>query len=273
MLPRMMSEPAGPAAPADIGAMRAEMNALPGWYHNIDLGGGLVTPGRGLHALWDIDRRLMALVDFHGKAVLDIGAMDGMWSFEAERRGAASVVATDAYPWGLERFLFCKRALNSRVRGHYDVSVYELATALTNRLGSRPSFDVVLCFGVLYHLRDPLLALAQIRSVLKQDGIALIETAFFHSRKPVMYFNSRGKLFYDDPTTWWAPSWPCLRDMCEASLLDAARVDPQDRFELRERFQKVGRLGFVARPLAPDRLDRGYLDAIRGHYPPPPGPE
>ena len=34
-------------------------------------------------------------VDFKGKKVLDIGCLDGLWSFEAERRGAAEIVATD----------------------------------------------------------------------------------------------------------------------------------------------------------------------------------
>ena len=33
-------------------------------------------------------------VPFHGKSVLDIGCWDGYWSFYAERRGAASVLAT-----------------------------------------------------------------------------------------------------------------------------------------------------------------------------------
>jgi len=34
-----------------------------------------------------------------GKSVLDIGAYDGFFSFEAERRGARRVVATDQYCW------------------------------------------------------------------------------------------------------------------------------------------------------------------------------
>ena len=34
-----------------------------------------------------------------GQSVLDIGAWDGFFSFEAERRGASRVVAADHYSW------------------------------------------------------------------------------------------------------------------------------------------------------------------------------
>jgi tRNA (mo5U34)-methyltransferase len=67
------------------------------WYHTIDLGGGVVTEG--------VDNTQVRLAQAHlpasfsGQSVLDIGAWDGFWSFEAERRGAARVVATDYYAW------------------------------------------------------------------------------------------------------------------------------------------------------------------------------
>ena len=51
MLPHMTSEPSAREAPANLESVRAQMEALPGWYHNIDLGGGLVTPGRALHSI------------------------------------------------------------------------------------------------------------------------------------------------------------------------------------------------------------------------------
>jgi 2-polyprenyl-3-methyl-5-hydroxy-6-metoxy-1,4-benzoquinol methylase len=62
------------------------------WYHTIDLGHGLVTPG-------DYDFR-PALPEFHipadltGKKVLDVGAGTGFFTFEFEKRGA-SVTAVD----------------------------------------------------------------------------------------------------------------------------------------------------------------------------------
>ncbi len=71
------------------------MEALPLWMHTIDLGGGVVTPGA-----WTPEDQAGTLgaleqIDFRSKKVLDVGCLDGLWSFEAERRGAAEVYATD----------------------------------------------------------------------------------------------------------------------------------------------------------------------------------
>ena len=67
------------------------------WYHTIELGYGIVTPG-----VDPSPSRLLRLgfpADLSGKTVLDIGAWDGFFSFELERRGAARVVAVDSFSW------------------------------------------------------------------------------------------------------------------------------------------------------------------------------
>ena len=43
-----------------------------------------------------------AIPDVRGRSVLDVGAWDGKYSFEAERSGAARVVALDHYVWQLD---------------------------------------------------------------------------------------------------------------------------------------------------------------------------
>ena len=103
------------------------------WYHTIDLGGGVVTKG-----VDDTPLRLSRLQfprDFSGKSVLDIGAWDGFYSFEAERRGASRVVATDHYAWhgtgwgtgkGKAGFDLARAVLGSRVED-VDVDVMSLA--------------------------------------------------------------------------------------------------------------------------------------------------
>ncbi|MBI2925411.1 MAG: hypothetical protein HYY24_06870 [Verrucomicrobia bacterium] len=89
------------------------------WHHQIDLGHGVVTPG------YDNSRkkleRLHFPVSFAGKSVLDVGAWDGFFSFEAERRGARRVLATDSFSWGgggwgtPEGFQLARQALGSNV--------------------------------------------------------------------------------------------------------------------------------------------------------------
>src|SRR3954447_6409755 len=79
-------------ASADIRSEAARIN----WFHSIELEPGFVTPGRA-----DTSAQLqrLHLPDLRGKTVLDVGAWDGFFSFEAERRGAARVVAVDTFSW------------------------------------------------------------------------------------------------------------------------------------------------------------------------------
>src|SRR5690349_11667558 len=66
------------------------------WYHSIDMGDGIVTPGHYDHRpylhYYGIPENLS------GKKVIDIGAASGFFSFECERRGA-QVTATDLPTW------------------------------------------------------------------------------------------------------------------------------------------------------------------------------
>ncbi|HEX7784685.1 MAG TPA: hypothetical protein VF653_00555, partial [Methylomirabilota bacterium] len=70
------------------------------WFHSIDLGHGVVTPGtkpsKALRAEADA---IFGPLDLRGKSVLDIGAWNGYFSFEAKRRHAERVLATDHYCW------------------------------------------------------------------------------------------------------------------------------------------------------------------------------
>src|SRR3954447_9816350 len=102
------------------------------WYHAIELRPGLRTPG-----LDDPRERLGMLGlpdDLSGRDVLDVGAWDGFFSFEAERRGARRVVAADSFAWSganwstKEGFLLAREALGSRVED-VDVDVMELSPA------------------------------------------------------------------------------------------------------------------------------------------------
>src|SRR5688500_12377798 len=123
------------------------------WYHTIDLGGGVVTKGVDASPARLIQLGLPA--SLAGKTVLDVGAWDGFFSFEAERRGAARVVAADHYSWhgtgwGTKAgFELARAALGSRVED-LDVDVMDLSP---ERAGT---FDVVFFLGVLYHLPNPL---------------------------------------------------------------------------------------------------------------------
>ena len=97
-----------------------------------------------------------------GKRALDIGALDGPYSFELERRGAR-VVAMDIQDPDHTGFNTAKRVRRSGVE-YVQGNAYDLAKLTTGK------FDIVCFLGVYYHMKHPLLAFEQIHSVLADDG-------------------------------------------------------------------------------------------------------
>lgn len=190
------------------------------WFHTMDLGAGVTTNG-----IVDTKYHLSRLdlpESLAGLTVLDVGAWDGFYSFECERRGAARVVASDWYSWHgpgwgtKEGFELARQALASKVED-VDVDVLDLDPA---RIGT---FDVVLLSGVLYHLRDPLLALEKVASVTK--GRLILETVIdlVGLRRPAMAFYP-GRELNDDPTNWWGPNPAALTGMLNSVGFSSVRM-------------------------------------------------
>ena len=192
------------------------------WYHTIDLGEGVIT--RGVDNSHERLDRIGLPADLSGRSVLDIGAWDGFFSFEAERRRAAHVVAADHYAWhgtgwgtgqGKAGFLLAREALNSRVKD-VDLDVMDLSP---ERVGT---FDVVLFLGVLYHVPNPLLALERVASVTR--GMLILETVvdMVGIGRPAAAFYP-GRELGDDPTNWWGPNPAAVEGMLLA--VGFTRVD------------------------------------------------
>lgn len=201
-------------------SIREEVEQLE-WVHTIDLGNGIVTPG-----LWRPHPLILAAfsdIDFVGKKVLDIGCWDGLWTFEAEKRGASEVYATDCISqrWGAtSTFELARKALHSKSQYDPNVSVYDIG-----RLGVH-DFNVVIFCGIYYHLRDPLLALSRLRQVMADGGLIVIEGDVIYDVD-----DAYAKLFYrnvwnKDPSNWWIPTIPCLREWVESSYFEIVAEFP-----------------------------------------------
>jgi tRNA (mo5U34)-methyltransferase len=203
-------------------------------YHRYEVQPGLFTPGQFLEVQPKpcLDE-LGVPQSLLGLRALDIGAWDGPFTFELERRGA-QVTALDIQDPDITVFNAVKEIKNSSsvyVRG----SVYD---ALPETLGL---YDVVLFAGVYYHLKNPVLAVQRIRSLLNHKGVLFIEgasatdylaaqlnkelglpkskirtTMEILDRLPLSYFDTEDRI-YGSGLNWWFPTTRCL----EAVLLDS----------------------------------------------------
>jgi tRNA (mo5U34)-methyltransferase len=182
--------------------LQAEIAKIPFWYHRIDLGDGIVTPGRADTEWGHTGDTIGMPASLSGKTVLDIGAWDGFYSFEAERRGAKRVLATDHFAWTTYEakagFALARRALRSNVED-MNVDVMDLSP---ERVGV---YDVVLFLGVLYHMRHPMLALEKVAAVTGEQLIVETHVDLLDVTRPAMAFYP-GTELSGDATNWCGPN-------------------------------------------------------------------
>lgn len=197
------------------------------WYHAVDLGRGLITPG-------DYDLR-PAWPEFHfpddlrGLQVLDVGSATGYFAFEFAKRGAdvVSVELPSFGDWDLlhgEReallqglmtchhaatpqeayhrhldgpFRFCQERLGLSVRRCYS-SIYDLTPEKLGQTG----FDFIFAGDILLHLFSPLRALDVLASLCR--GTLVVSTDLFHrgSSAPLLKFVGNQSR-QTDSRTWW----------------------------------------------------------------------
>ena len=218
---------------------RTAVGRVQRWYHSIEVAPGIVTPGWfDLRPI--LDR--MPWPDVRGRRCLDVGTSDGFLAFELERRGASEVVATDiseqdGWDWeirGRENareylrliegptlgvgFGVAHRLLGSSV-SYERVSAYDLSP---EQLGT---FDVVVCGSLLLHLRDPLRALAAIRSVCHGHLLSTDQVDVWRSvawrRRPWIRLDGTSGL-----TQWWLPNAAGHRQMLLAAGFEIERESP-----------------------------------------------
>jgi tRNA (mo5U34)-methyltransferase len=222
------------------------------WYHTIDLGNGLLTPG-------DYDYR-SALPYYHfpsdmrGMKVLDVGSATGFFAFEFEKRGA-TVVSVDLpsitdwdMPLGSDRehtirelmghaqvntveevdeiyikgpFRFCHDVLGSRVvRCHS--RIYDLSL---EKLGQEDPFDMIFVGDVLLHTFSPLAALVALAPLCNGLLIVAQQMADAAPDMPCMLYMG-GEARTLDSRTWWHPNRLCLEQILKrVGFKDVTQVD------------------------------------------------
>ncbi len=209
------------------------------WYHTVDLGNGLVTPGT-----FDYRQSLSSFKfpsSMTGMNVLDVGSATGFFAFEFEKRGA-NVVSVELpsfadwdMPTGEDKdrtlselmaghqvnsieevhhyhldgpFEFCRKALNSKVKRCYS-TVYDLSP---KKLG-RDVFDIIFLGDVLLHTFGPLKALASLAPLCQGTLIVANHLANEDDDAPPMMIYAGGATPTEDRRTWWYPNKVCMEQM------------------------------------------------------------
>lgn len=178
-----------------------------GWYHSIELPGGEVI--QGLIGVDALKARLAAFpipATLAGKRVLDVGAWTGWCSFEMERRGA-DVVAVDCIEF--EEFREAHRLLGSRV----DYRILDVDELTPESVGL---FDYVLFFGVLYHLRNPLLGLEKICAITRDTAFVESFVTDDGTGPCTMEFYETNELG-GQIDNWFGPTAPCALALCRSA--------------------------------------------------------
>ena len=209
------------------------------WYHAIDLGGGVVTPGLKPVEAIDAEWRSFGLEDLSGRTLVDIGGVDGGYAFRAESAGARRAAVLDHYLWSIDPDAYGRLYHAEREAGRVPPAPHEselwdpdglpgrwrIDTAI-QVLGSQVEtivadfmdvdldavgvWDVVLYLGVLYHMEDPVRALRRVFAVTGEQAIVETEAVIVAGHvEPLWRFFPGGELNFDR-SNWWAPNLAAL---------------------------------------------------------------
>lgn len=221
------------------------------WYHTIDLGDGIVTPG-----LYDYRDTISAFPfpsDMTGMTVLDVGSATGYFAFEFERRGARVIsvelpslrdldrfpgqdvesslkkIEAMAFPPTLDQEKFPRRGFTERELYWYLLEgpfrfcrerlgsrverCYSTVYDLTlERTGVREGFDYVFLGDVLIHTLYPLRALASLAALCRGTLLFAGVLPEGPQEPPAMKYIGGDDLAGDE-VAWWHPNLSCLMQM------------------------------------------------------------
>jgi len=175
------------------------------WFHTIDLGDGIVTPGgKTRNILEPESAAVFAHLNLRGCSVMDVGAWNGYYTVESKRRGASKVLAVDSPTWlrpdlrGKETFDFVMKRLGLSVES----LVKDVQCIDEDDVGH---WDIVLFLGVFYHLVDPITAVMRLAAITNEVLVVETHLDARYFGRPAMVFYP-GRELSNDPTNWWGPN-------------------------------------------------------------------
>jgi len=235
--------------PEQIAELNRRVTEIESWYHRIDLGDGVETPGHFRMADYLSHYHFPESMD--GMRVLDVGASTGFFAYEFERRGAAEVVGIELPSWEAhdwtprQRRELGKKSDHDREKDDREVMI-DGFTIVGEALGStrvkrvfKPiyeltadelgTFDIVFSGAMLMHVRDPILGIQRMRECCKPGGrlIVSISASMSDVEGPVAKFVGEW-----NQCNWWQMSPQCLDEVLKCCDFD--RIENRETYTLKD---------------------------------------
>jgi len=120
---------------------------------------------------------LIPFLDLKNKDVLDVGCNNGYYMFRMLEMNPKSVTGFDPSALFNLQFEFINKFVKSKIEykllGVEHIPYYE------------KKFDVIFCMGVLYHRKDPIDMLKELKAGLKEGGEVILDTLMIEGSEEV----------------------------------------------------------------------------------------
>ena len=181
-----------------------------------------------IDAEWRCDRKWQRLVKkikpLKNQAVLDVGCGNGYYLWRMLGEGAQCAIGVDPMRLFVAQFKAIQHFIGP------SLPAFIVPTGL-EQLADQPAFNTVFSMGVLYHRKNPMGHIKQLKSQLLPGGQLIIETLIIQgstSLKPDNRYANM-KNVYIIPTIAKLVKWLQAAQMINIQLIDVTATTPQEQ--------------------------------------------
>ena len=196
------------------------------------------------------------LPELVGKTILDIGCNNGYFMFKMAQDNPALVLGIDPVVKCQAQFKFLNHFAHQKNLLHELLGVDELDLF-------KETFDVIFSMGIIYHHRNPIHQLIQMRQALRPGGSLILETIGIPGKKSTCLFPE--DRYAQMTNVWFLPTLPALINWVKrAKFIDVEIISQEWEGENEQRST-----AWADKPSLGEFLDPGDKSKTIEGYPAP----